>query len=361
MKPSRLIFALALCAATTLSFADTTLRLGDKAPAIKVLKWIKGQPVTLGNGNVNVVEFWATWCGPCKKSIPHLTELAHKYQGKVTFTGVSVSEVQSGGDFGPIPARVAKFVKDMGATMSYTVAMDGPEGTMSKTWMDAAGQDGIPTAFVIDRTGRVAWIGHPMDGLDAVLDKVLANKWDIDAEAKVAQEKAAVQEDLAKVGKLIQPAIQTKNNSKILAAFDEAMTKYPRRKSILAPTKMTVMFENGQVAEAMKYGRETVYPLVKTDPMRLNQIAWMIVEKDNAKDADYDFALKVAQEAVELTKKGDPSILDTLGLAYYRKGQYKQAIETEELAVALAAKASDLDVVTKKEFTDRLAMFKKKG
>ena len=54
---------------------------------------------------------------------------------------------------------------------------------MATNWMKAAGQNGIPTAFVVDKKGLVAWIGHPMAGLDKVLPKVINGEWNV-AEAK---------------------------------------------------------------------------------------------------------------------------------------------------------------------------------
>jgi thiol-disulfide isomerase/thioredoxin len=153
-----------------------TLHVGDTAPPITVAKWVKGIPVTtLGNGKVNVVEFWATWCGPCKECIPHLTELAKKYQGKVTFTGVSISERAPASEY---IAKVGKFVQEMGPKMDYNVAVDDKpaDGSMATNWMDAAGQYGIPTAFVIGKDQKIAWIGHPMDdSLPSVLDQMLAD------------------------------------------------------------------------------------------------------------------------------------------------------------------------------------------
>src|SRR5689334_25163119 len=89
----RLAAVAALILAAIAAYADPSLTVGSPAPAIKVAKWVKGKPVnSLKKGNVYVVEFWATWCGPCKQSIPHLTELAKKYAGKATFIGVSSFE-----------------------------------------------------------------------------------------------------------------------------------------------------------------------------------------------------------------------------------------------------------------------------
>jgi len=63
------------------------------AAALKISDWVKGKPVDLAAGKgkqVYVIEFWATWCGPCRTSIPHLTELQKKFKDKgVTFVGVS--------------------------------------------------------------------------------------------------------------------------------------------------------------------------------------------------------------------------------------------------------------------------------
>ncbi len=149
-----------------------TLRVGDAAPALTMSKWIKGEPVkAFEAGTVYVVEFWATWCPPCRKSIPHLSELQAKFKDKgVIIIGQNCSEDQ--------PEKVDAFVKKMGDKMNYRVALDDMKteriGKMSKTWMDAAGQDGIPTAFVVDKAGKIAWIGHPLDGLDEALEKIAA-------------------------------------------------------------------------------------------------------------------------------------------------------------------------------------------
>jgi len=152
-------------AAQTVMAAVPT-KLGDAAYPLTGLTWIKGSPVTIAPGKVYVVEFWATWCPPCRKSIPHLTELAKKYADRVVFVGVSNEDV----------ATVKPFVADQGDQMAYNVAVD-IAGKVVDGYMTAFGQGDIPTAFVVDAAGKVVWLGHPMDNLGDVLDKVLAGTY----------------------------------------------------------------------------------------------------------------------------------------------------------------------------------------
>lgn len=141
------------------------LNVGDRAPALAGQKWVKGEPVAaFEKGKVYVVEFWATWCPPCRASIPHLSELQAKFKDKgVIVIGQNCWERDA--------SKVAPFITKMGDKMNYRVALDTDSGAMAKSWMAAAGQDGIPTAFVVDKAGKIAWIGHPMDGLDEAVAK----------------------------------------------------------------------------------------------------------------------------------------------------------------------------------------------
>ena len=83
-----------------------TLKLGDPAPKLEVKEFVKGDPLKgFEPGKTYVVEFWATWCGPCRTSIPHLTELQKKYPD-ITFGGVSVFEQE--------PEGVKPFVEKWG-------------------------------------------------------------------------------------------------------------------------------------------------------------------------------------------------------------------------------------------------------
>ncbi|MDP1662541.1 MAG: TlpA disulfide reductase family protein [Phycisphaerales bacterium] len=154
-----------------------SLKVGDKAPAIKVDAWVKGEEVkSIENGKVYVVEFWATWCGPCITSIPHLTKIQKDHPELVVIGVASSERVPKAGKDGKQPedtrlAGVQKFVEKQGEGMGYRVAFDANRA-MSKDWMQAAKQGGIPCAFIVGHDGKVAYIGHPAS-MDGALAKAL--------------------------------------------------------------------------------------------------------------------------------------------------------------------------------------------
>lgn len=178
MKPLRLLPILVI-ALSSAAHAEG-LNLGDPAPALLPAKWIKGAPLKgFEKGRVYVVEFWATWCEPCKAAIPHLTEMATRYRGKVDFVGVAVWE---GGDAAnPALPKVEAFVKSKGAAMDYRVAADAPDDRVANSWLKASGERGIPAAFVVDQAGRIAAIVNSPDDLAKVLPKVLDGTLDVAA------------------------------------------------------------------------------------------------------------------------------------------------------------------------------------
>jgi thiol-disulfide isomerase/thioredoxin len=169
--------------------AKPTFKIGDPAPAIAPLSWIQGTPVTqFEPGRVYVVEFWATWCPPCIKAIPHLSALQKKYPDKLTVIGVNV-EALLGHE--PKVGAVENFMKKSGKDMTYTVAMDDPaKKTMSDAWITASGSLGIPTACIVDSQGKLAWVGYPdlvqSYAFDQALADTLAGKIDL-ARARALQ------------------------------------------------------------------------------------------------------------------------------------------------------------------------------
>ena len=76
----------------------------------------------------------------------------------------------------------------MGDKMAYRVAQDDSDGSANKAWMDASGQDEIPTAFVIGKDSTIQWIGHPMQ-LDKVVAAIEAGTFDSKKAAAVPHSK----------------------------------------------------------------------------------------------------------------------------------------------------------------------------
>jgi len=134
MRNMLVVIALAAVAAQA---QETTLKVGDAAPPLLIAKWVKGEPVTFEQGRIYVVEFWATWCGPCVMSMPHLSEMQERHKDKVTFVGVTTEDQTN------TLEAVQKMVERKGPGMGYTVAWDDA-GTTYAAYMRAAGQNGIP-------------------------------------------------------------------------------------------------------------------------------------------------------------------------------------------------------------------------
>lgn len=173
-----LILAICACAFAAERVQSNWRTLGDPPPDLNV-DFIQGDPVSLQDAigkNVVVVEFWATWCGPCKFTIPHLSTLQRKYGDRgLIVIGVSNEDEET----------VRPYVEAMGSEMDYRVALDRADTTNNKYFGGFARQGAYPTAFVIDGNGRVAWIGTPGNPfMDELIDRLIADL------PRIAQERA---------------------------------------------------------------------------------------------------------------------------------------------------------------------------
>ncbi|MBL8048717.1 MAG: redoxin domain-containing protein [Chthonomonas sp.] len=333
------------------------LKEGAKAPALAVAKWVKGKPVPkFEKGKIYVVEFWATWCGPCKTSIPHITEMAKKYAGKVSFNGISVWENKRDNKDTSYYATVEKFVKDMGTKMNYNIAIDGPAGAVSDAWMKASGQNGIPTAFIVGKDGTIAWIGHPMDGLEETLDQIIAGKFDPKANAKKRAEAAALEAEMEAAFNDLSLAMGTQDYDKVSDIYRKLSAKMPTGKAQICASIYSAIWDQNR-EEALKFAKSFQADFDK-DAMALNEVAWSIVEVNDATKEDYMYACSLAEKAAKIRDK-DYAILDTYAYALFRCGDKAKAIEVQTKAVELADKDAAADAELKKELKERLELFKK--
>ncbi len=156
------------------------LELGDKVPKLQVAEWVQGTPIPkFDRGKVYLVEFWATWCGPCIANIPHLNEL-HKRHAKdgLVIIGMTSPDIDAGSQSerreNNTLMQVRKFVAGQGEKMSYRIAYDTPNRDTYKSMMPP--NSGIPRAFLIGRDGRLVASDHPLY-LDFAIERMLAGTW----------------------------------------------------------------------------------------------------------------------------------------------------------------------------------------
>ncbi len=201
------------------------LEPGSHAPALSIKTWYKGTAVkAFKKDKTYVVEFWATWCGPCRFSIPHVTELAKKFKD-VTFIGVGVREDDDG-------KNVKKFIDEMGDKMKYNVGYSGNKTGMYVTWMKATGQTFIPNAYIV-RNNKILWIGHPLD-MDQPLAEIKAGTFNV-AMAKTkfhdAKVKAKLDADLMAAREAIYSLIRDGKEDEAKVKIDQLVVKYPTAKT----------------------------------------------------------------------------------------------------------------------------------
>ena len=125
------------------SVAKGTPKAGDTAPAFTADSINGAGKVSVGSGKVTIVDFWATWCGPCQKSFPKYQDLYTKYKASgLEIVAVSVDDEKGG---------VADFAKTYGAKFPVTWD-DGHK--IAEKWSPP----GMPSAFVIDKKGVVRYV-----------------------------------------------------------------------------------------------------------------------------------------------------------------------------------------------------------
>jgi len=354
------------------------LQLGDPAPPLNIATWVKGGPINLSSGkgkSVYLIEFWATWCGPCRANIPHLTKLQNKYGKRgVVVVGITHEDL----------SEVEPFVAGMGDKMDYVVAADN-ESQTTRAYMEAFGVGGIPHAFLVDRNGALVWHGYPSD-VEVVLDQVLSKhndftekrdvkrvdktttayinlvrQWDI---AKSDAERQQIAAQARRTGEaILRNAVHNPDTLNSLSweitmlkgtlyrdldlaeraaqAAYEASEYKPAdriRKEIHDYFRTAQSVERKQVPNAdtkRKLSKHSWGILKTNDPAIISDFARTLLVAPDLNYRDLDLARRAAEAANTGSRGQDPSILNTYALAVFKNGKRAQALELTKKALAL--------------------------
>jgi thiol-disulfide isomerase/thioredoxin len=312
------------------------LVVGSPAPELKVEAWLKGTGTeTFAKGQVYLVEFFATWCGPCFESMPHLSEMQEKYGDKLRVIAVSVREGDDSDTKYTDATResVRAYVTKNDKRMRFVVGYDGGRKLARTTWTDAAEQDGVPTAFVIDGQGRIAYIGHPaVERCEQAIEQVLAGTFDLaDASQKYT---ARIREERA-----FDAARKLFTDGKVdesLKQMDELVKASPKWARTVSFEKFQNLIAAARFDAAMD---EAVRILdvhdVSSGALGLMTDRLLKLSGPQAERAN-QIALRAALRAVEKNTDNYPVPPANLAAVYWKLGKKEDAITWQRKALELA-------------------------
>ena len=307
---------------------EPTLAPGSPAVFPAIEHTIKGDALTaFAPGRVSVVEFGATWCGPCKAGMPHLSDLQKEYKDKgLTVLGISDEPLAT------VEAFLAK--PEWAAKTQYTVCTD-PDRSAHDAYMKPAMQNGIPCAFIV-KDSVVQWIGHPAQ-MDTALAQVVDGTFNVAAAKDQFLGTIASKKVTRRLGSMMRDAKTSGNYDEVLKALDEATAKATADGALgfKMQSFQILVGPANQQARGYALGKELVASFTAAkDSMGLNGIAWYVIDNATLTNPDYGFALAAAKEANSITQGKDGAILDTLAAAYWKTGDKVTAIKTQEEAIA---------------------------
>jgi len=285
--------------------SNPTLKIGDPAPPVAVKSWVRGEPITeFEKGKVYVLDFWATWCGGCIASFPHISAVAEKYKGQVHFASIDSYE-DAGENKGKDPVGVVtEFLKKpRGQKLTIDVGVDGSANTMFETWIKPLRRQGFPTTFVINQEGKIAWIDVNLDHLDWVLGQVLAGTWDLNKAASVMKQKDALEDMMIK-------AFTSKETDRsgeyqdILTAAESFEKQFPDRKDASSFYKFMALLELDIDKVPAILEEMAANPLSRY--INLSDAAGLTLMKQNLSQRTYSAVAKVQERLLlnEYPEKG---------------------------------------------------------
>lgn len=331
MSRKQLLAAGMLVVVALVTSTHAELKVGDAAPALKIKDWVRGDAVDLAKDaakKIHMVEFWATWCPPCKASVPLLTEFQTKYKKDLTIIGVTDSD-----PFRNSPTAVKDFVKEQGKEMDYTIAIDD-DGITSKAYMGEE-EVGIPQAYLVGKDGKVVWVGSPLDpALEKVIPEIISGKYDVAAAKKAAE----VEGEVAKRFQTLEMAYQLGQTQAVWDGVVDILRIDPANE--LAMQILTSLYvDEPKKGEAYRSTIGSHIEKNKTNATAMTALAITLCEHEDYATRSPDLAINAAKAAYEASGQRDRAAVEIYARAMFQIGAIDRAMSLQKDAVTLAAEA----------------------
>jgi len=347
--------------------AETRLSIGSDAPTLDISDWLHKNtpgaknPVTkFEKGKVYVVEFWATWCGPCIQTMPHLAMLQKKFADK----GVQIISVTDE-DIPTVQEFLAREVKGKDGAMTtfdeltqaYSLTAD-PDGSTHADYTAAAKLNGIPVAFIVGKDSKIEWIGHPRQ-MDEPLQQVVDGTWDRKIFAAEYEDEKRFESLQQAISMRIESAngkdLSPKLVSSILSAVDSFVkeTKTPQilKQAKFMQLELLLQFSPNDQVTLASY--EKVTEFFESRPLELNGLNWGIFELvSNGHITNRKFAETLLQNTQKLVDKVPANqvgtVYDTISHLQHFLGDLPSALSSAKLAAAAPDASPDLEAFVSK-------------
>ena len=306
--------------------------------------WVKGTPITsFTPGKVYVFEFFSTSCSHCKEFAELITRLARTYGAQgAEFIAITDEEAPIVKAWLALPGKLNE--------VPYSVVSD-PDRSAMITLQNGTFRNFNPRFFVI-KNGIVQWFGHPKEAEEPIA-KVVAGTWDPETVRAAAITDSTVSRAKDLLDRVARECDKTGDWTPMFTALDAVRAAIPERAGQYDAQRFVIMIGLGDMPDAgYEFGRRIAKEYAQ-DMLTTRSLARAILNSPYAKRRDVDFAMELAVTADTLAKGEDARAADTLGLAWFSKGNREKAIENAERAVKL-----EKDQKTREQYKQALQKFR---
>jgi len=329
MKNIQALVVLTLCVACVATASEDVapIVVGDQAPTIADVRWVRGEEIgEWSAGHVYVIDFWATWCPPCIKGLQHLQALEDRLASEnVHVIAVAVWPTEN--------SRPPEEVLDRLPELSYSLAIDIDEAT-ADALLSASRCSGLPTTMIVDRRGRLAWVGSPGDEFDDSLEAIVFGSYDIAAASRADTVRHRAEVFIGQAS----TAERSGNFHNAIELIEKAIAVDPDRFSVYRGWQYEIALLRLEDPDMAKRVAENLLESPQgDDPYPLSILATRIVTNyDQTPDdhRDLDLALYCAITAVG--NNPDPGYEDLALVAevYALRGDHKAALTIQQMAMS---------------------------